>query len=301
MTTKESAAGCLLGFAAGDAKGHAVETGDSPQAGDETALVLCSAAALSSTRPGRLVDEVAEEAEINAFMSAACAGLSAWATIPGNKGGASLAILASCDALAAGKGWRETGGHGGRGAAPLALAVPLGPWMGLDATPRIVRFGQAVALPFSRDEIVGCAAVGVATMTALAAAGTPVGMWANEVMTVAGGISPGVSTAVETAAELAAAGASPGKSMSSGALGTGWQAHDAVGCALFCCMSSPASLEGAIEVASWAGNVRGVSALVGACMGARLGPGAVPAAWLDFDGAAEVRAAAEAFAGSIHV
>lgn len=291
--------GCMIGLALGDCLGYQVEFVGSmdeirkihgpdgvtslPEnaiVSDDTQMTMRVARALIASKPR--VGVVEGDAVLARYGTRLSAEFVEWfrsqqdpaqARDPGNT------CMAACRALASGKDWGNAGIAGSRGSGTAMRSAPIGLWFHEDV-PNIVQYGIATAQITHADDVARCASVATALLCSVAMRGAPVGTWGHELMDVVGGISDEFSTSINAATSSVGL-LSPEEALMGGQLGDGWQGHEAVACALYCCMSSPDDFRKAVLMAAnTPGDSDTIACITGALMGARLGMGAIPKEWL---------------------
>lgn len=277
----------MLGMAAGNALGHLVELGASPGSvsgmpkgacwDDEVSLATCVVEALVASRPDpRPV--LGTDAAMDSYMEALSQRMVAWGqeqpVVSGNLGSTNRG---ACEMLLGGTHWSVSGSPDSLGSGCAPRAVPLGLYFSSDLT-KVVRYGIETGGITHSHVTATCASVASALCAMLAVQDVPIGLWPNEIHCVVKGMSKQFEEAIDMATRAAAG--TDGVEKILPVLGTGYLAHEAVACALFCCMRSPSDLERAVLLAAnLAGDADTIASMVGAWMGARLGEDAIPTAW----------------------
>ena len=294
MRDKEKYRGCMVGLALGDALGSPVEfiktldeirdahgpdgVKDLPipaSISDDTQMTMRVAAALIAARPKvGAIDEVA----MDRYASKLASEFAEWYRTqldPANSRAPGMTCMAACQALASGRDWRTTGIPESKGSGAAMRSAPIGLWFHGDI-PNIVQYGITTAQMTHGDEVAHCSSVATALLCSVAMSGTPVGLWGHELMIVTGGINDEFSKAIDIATS-AVGTIKPDEALKSGCIGEGWDGHEAVGSALYCCMSCPNDFRSAVLMATnTVGDSDTIACITGALMGARLGMGRSP-------------------------
>jgi len=287
--------GCMVGLALGDALGSPVEFKRDPEiiqkqidkglpdqalVSDDTQMTMRVANAILAVKP--LVGVPESDAMIERYGAKLAAEFVEWFQSqkdPKNSRAPGLTCMAACHELASGKYWRVAGIPESRGSGAAMRSAPVGLWFHGDI-PNIVQYGIATAQPTHLDDVSSCASVGTALLCSVAMSGVPVGLWGHELMIVTGGISGDFSRIIN-AATAAVGNIPPSKALAVGCIGEGWQGHEAVASAMYCCMSCPNDFRAAVLMAAnTVGDSDTIACITGALMGARLGIGAIPPEWL---------------------
>lgn len=245
---------------------------------DEVALATCVVEALASSKPDpRPI--LGMDTAIDAYMEALSQKMIAWGQeqpiVAGILGSTNRA---ACEALLSGTHWSLSGSPDSLGSGCAPRSVPLGLYFSADLT-KVVRYGIETGGITHSHVTATCASVASALCTMLAVQDVPIGLWPNEIHCVVKGMSKQFEESIDMATR-AAAGTEGVERIIPGVLGGGYLAHEAVACALFCCMRSPSDLERAVLMAgNLAGDADTVASMVGAWMGAKLGEAAIPPSW----------------------
>ena len=298
MMDKDKFRGCMVGLGLGDCLGYQVKfvktleeirdlhgpdgVKDLPipaLVSDDTQMTMRVAAALIASKPPR---RATEEATLDRYGTRLASEFSEWYRTqldPANSRAPGMTCMAACQALASGRDWRTTGIPESKGSGAAMRSAPVGLWFHGDV-PNIVQYGITTAQLTHGDEVAHCSSVATALLCSLAMSGTPVGTWGHELMIVVGGINEEFSKAIDVATS-AVGTIKPEDALRSGCIGEGWQGHEAVGSALYCCMSCPDDFGKAVLMAAnTVGDSDTIACMTGALMGARLGMGAIPKEWL---------------------
>lgn len=290
--------GCMVGLALGDCLGFPVEfcktmkeieetygpggikdLPDPALVSDDTQMTMSVARAILGIKP--LVGTLEDDATIERYGARVASEFVEWFKSqkdPKNSRAPGLTCMAACQELATGKYWRISGIPESRGSGAAMRSAPIGLWFHEDI-PNIVQYGIATAQPTHLDDVSSCASVGTALLCSVAMSGVPVGLWGHELMVVTGGISEDFSRIIN-AATSAVGTLSPEKALSAGCIGEGWQGHEAVASAMYCCMSCQNDFKAAVLMAAnTVGDSDTIACITGALMGARLGIEAIPPEW----------------------
>jgi len=304
LTPADRAAGSLLGLALGDALGFVVEAAAPAEAADyvraELRQGLAGARARAPFSPGQYSDDTQLARELlisirqsSGFDPAAFATRLARLFAEGRAVGAGPGCRGAAERLAAGTPWERAGApppYAGNGAA--MRAGPLGTLYGDDPA-RLVAIARDQALVTHRDSRAVAGSVAVAAAVALGAEPGPLNgaELLAQVAALVGDIDRSVAAAVrgvagwlaltpEAAARLTAGLEDPGRD----AERTGLSPFVTCGVAwsLYAFLRSPDDYwETLCTAIGIGGDTDTVAAMAGAMSGARLGPGALPAALLD--------------------
>jgi ADP-ribosylglycohydrolase len=289
MNVRQRFQGCILGLAIGDALGRETEFIRSredilavtkggvkdlpvpPIYTDDTQMTLCIAEALIETGkdPEKFIRALGQkfiewyDTQKDPNQSRA----------PGNT------CLTACSNLKSGVHWEKAGIESSKGCGSAMRSAPIG--LMFDQEHEIVDYGVNSSIITHPNEVAICASVGNALVTHLAFAGTPVGQWGNELVRV-DSINEEFTKVILKATQYAAERRDPDFVMSEDGVGEGWCGHEAVACALFCCMTHPNSYKDAVLLAANAiGDSDSIACIAGGWMGARLGLESIPAEWVE--------------------
>lgn len=237
---------------------------------DDTQMTLCVANAL--IKSGR---------DIDTFMKTLSKEFLAWYELqkdPSQRRAPGNTCMAACENLKSGMHWEVSGIPASQGSGSAMRSAPIGLYHH-GKVEKIVDFAISTSRITHSNELALCASVGTALLTHLAVAGEPVGMWGNELAKVAS-INPEFTSLLRRATKMAADGADPDKVLSYDGLGEGWDGHEAVASALYCCMMNPNSYEKAVLMAAnTIGDSDTIACIAGAWMGARVGVNGIPEHW----------------------
>lgn len=251
----------LTGFAPGN--GHPAGTFT-----DDTQMSLAVAEGLLAAQ-GEDLDEL---------LRCICSRFVAWARSPDNDRAPGNTCLAGCRNLERGVPWREAGVANSKGCGTAMRVAPVGLRFYQDLE-RVAEVARATALPTHGHPAAVEGAAAAALMVALALRGQGPEEIYGEILRRCGGRSEDFDTCL--ARVPGSLDSPPDKVLARGGLGEAWVAEEAVASALYCVWRHPDDYRAAVlEAINTDGDSDSIGAIAGSVVGARLGLGGIPAAWV---------------------
>jgi len=201
----------------------------------------------------------------------------AWNRSPDNNRAPGATCGRGCENLEQGVPWREAGVAESKGCGSAMRVAALGLFYeDLDEVESVARdsslltHGHPAALE---------ASAAAALLVALALRGASPSRMYEEVMRRCGGRSPDFDGCLSRVPDVL--GRPPEEVLTSGVLGEGWVAEEAVASALYCFWRHPDDYRAAVlEAVNTDGDSDSLATITGSISGARLGLGAIPAEWV---------------------
>lgn len=309
--------GAVLGAAIGDALGHPTEfLGSFEEIRRRYPPAGVTGFALHWERDGRrfapytddtqmaevvlrsLVESRAAGADLDTTMRLIAERFVEWSRQPqGGHRAPGTACMAGCLALERGVHWSEAGGETAGGCGSVMRAYPFGilDWRDPD---RAVHWAVEHSRLTHRDPIALAACAGMARAMALAMQGADVDAILGAAEEAARPFSAPTAEMIARAVTEARDGTHPEVTLSRL---EGWAAHEAIAAAAYVVARHPDDLRAALlEAANTPGDSDSIATLAGAILGARLGAGALPEAWIrEVERTEELRALADEAAALI--
>ncbi len=291
MHAVAQARGILWGLALGDALGWPVEFLDIAQirakygpAGiteppnpalytDDTQMTLAVADALIE----------AGYEDLDTLMNTMARQFIEWKNDPvtPSRAPGSTSIL-GVSALERGAAWRESGVKNSKGCGACMRVAPVGFFYQRQARTRLL-IAKSQGWLTHRHRTADAACAAGAHLIALALEGAEPAEFPAQVLEATTGISSEFDAAVQRVLEVIEwSDEEAALNVIGPTRGGGWIAEEAIAMALYCVMRRPDDFAGGVQLAAnISGDSDSVAALTGGILGARLGPDALPADWLE--------------------
>jgi ADP-ribosylglycohydrolase len=216
--------------------------------------------------------------DLDALMNEVARGFVAWSKADDNDRSPGATCMTGCENLERGVPWREAGVADSKGCGSAMRVAPIG--LFYDDVERLLEVARASSLlTHGHDAAVeGAAACALLVRLALEGAG-PEDMH-REVAARCGGRSADFDACWAKVPE-AAASVPPAEALTDAWLGESWVAEEAAASALYCAWREPDDFRAAVLCAvNTDGDSDSIACITGSILGAKLGVGAVPQAWV---------------------
>jgi ADP-ribosylglycohydrolase len=236
---------------------------------DDTQMSLCVARALLKAGRGSL-DEL---------MSVMAEEFVAWDRSPENDRAPGVTCRASCEKLAEGVPWRESGVAESKGCGSAMRTAPIGLYF-LEDEERLIEVARASSLLTHGHPTALASAAATALLVAWAAKGEDPAEYPSRLVKVMVDMTDGreVAALVQRIPEMLTE--PPENVLHHGDLGEGWTGEEAVASALYCLCRSPDEFRRTVLVAAnTVGDSDSIGCIAGAISGAYNGIGAIPKSW----------------------
>jgi ADP-ribosylglycohydrolase len=291
LTDRDAARGVMLGLALGDALGWPVEFMERPEIraryGREGITVPPDPALVTDdTQMSAAVAEAltaAGEAGLDGLMPVLAREFIAWKNDPLTASRApGVTCIRGVNALEAGAPWDEAGVKDSKGCGSVMRVAPVG-YFYQNSPEQLKTIARAQSWLTHRHPAADAACVGGASLIQFALDGVAPEEFPARVLAVTEGLSDELDAAIRRIGHVLAWSDEESALGHIGPTrGGGWIAEEALAMALYCVLKHPDDYRAAVVLgANISGDSDTVASIAGGILGARLGPQALPADWVE--------------------
>jgi ADP-ribosylglycohydrolase len=201
-----------------------------------------------------------------------------WKHSPANNRAPGNTVMSSLRRYESGTSWRESGDAGSKGCGSAMRVATIG-FFYQHGEVRLREVAEASGVITHRHPAAIAASIAGAYLVKLALDGVPTGEYVQRMLAFCGGVSQEFDTAIRRTEHVLSW---DDEEAAMKHIGEGWIGEEAIALALYCVLRHPDDYAACVRRgANSDGDSDSIACIAGGIMGARLGLGAIPAAWIE--------------------